>query len=224
MKHQDEFLKHFQNDRFRDRDGESGPWADSLRLKNTCFIPGGGGWGYIDILITEGFGFFEDLKRLDIGDVTWFPDANIAFSKDTDFVWQALQSAVEKLPDGSARLVSDIEAEMADWMNEPREHVERARAIRDSLDGNGWIRRCPFPQNPDVYQAILGYAVLLGQRKKIAIPSSTELTELGVNGAKKSRMGAVQKYCGGRAVALARLAIWMRTPNHTRGGRSASAT
>lgn len=137
--------------------------------------------------------------------VVWCPDANVAFLDATAPVWDALRLAALG-PYGARTVISGVaEAEMEEWLTDPRHHVDRAAAIKDALDAETWIRRTQLNRSSRLFSVACNYTHLLGVRRSLALPCSDGTTLVGTLATDKSdTMNSIQNTFGPRALGLAR--------------------
>jgi hypothetical protein len=89
----------------------------------TTFVAKAGGWDTVARVI----------RRSSHAQRVYFPDANIAFRDDTESVWNELRVAALSSRNGSVALAEPVQAEMEEWLKDPRRNAERAKDIRTAL-------------------------------------------------------------------------------------------
>lgn len=163
-----------------------------------------GGWQYIARLVATSADPATVKGR---PPVNWFPDANVGILTATEPVWDALRLVALASGRSPAILTAVVYDELKEWIELPYHDKRRANAIRESLQlGNaGWVRLFRLASDSPIWHAILGYARLLGMRRKLARPSKDGLTRVGTDAADKSgTMNAIANKIGRRALGLAK--------------------
>lgn len=137
--------------------------------------------------------------------VTWFPDANVAIRSDTDVVWNALRLAALESSTAPTVITEVVQAELKDWMDEPRHSQERAKAIQSAMARESWIRSLKMARLEPIDLAIIDYAYLLGARRSLVQPIPGGTTPIGTKADDKSAtMNTVKARFGERALELAK--------------------
>lgn len=137
-----------------------------------------GGWEYIANLIVDA----ADRRSV------VFPDANVKIRRDAACVWEALQKAYAQTFKPQAILTDVIEAELQEWLDDPRDQIDLAKEINRCIDANtGFIRRFCLQDLGDPYFEIGDYYTRLScMRRKLAIPVEDGKTIEGLDASDKS--------------------------------------
>lgn len=137
--------------------------------------------------------------------VMWFPDTNVAILDQAAPVWEAFRKAGLGSPDGVAVLSGVVEGELNEWLADPYRNPDRARAIRDSLRTQRWVRAYRVTPNHPLNPVLLWYTHLLGFRRQLACAGPDGRTPVGTDARDKSAtMNAIRAQIGPRAQGLAK--------------------
>jgi hypothetical protein len=154
-----------------------------------------GGWNNVARLVHASLGH----------SVSWFPDANVAILDETTGVWEALRLVALGSGGSTAFLTAIVREELREWLEDPHHHVDRSKALRDSLAGGTWARKFNLQPESRILTAILGYVRLLALRRFLARPTPDGMTMVATDPTKKSEtMNAIGNKIGRRAQGLAK--------------------
>lgn len=185
-------FNHLQNVEFRDeRCGIVFACDDRSRLRPT-YLMEPGDWRDVSQIIYASAKFRT----------AWLPDTNVAILDETTAAWDALRFAALGSSTGST-VITGVVRQV--WLENPRRHEDRAKAIHAALADETWARSFGLEDNSPILPAIFGYVRLLGLRRYLALPTLDGLTMVGTNPEKKSdTMNAIGNKVGRRAQSLAR--------------------
>jgi hypothetical protein len=137
--------------------------------------------------------------------VAWIPDANVAVLDITTPVWDALRAVALGNPRGSTVITSVVNAELAEWLDQPYRNQKRAADIKAALDGGTWIKKFRVGLSDPYNSALYGYTHLLGFRRFVTQHTGAGTTLVDTNPADKSgTMNAIRNRLGPRAQGLAK--------------------
>jgi hypothetical protein len=122
-----------------------------------------GGWGKVAEMV---------LSEVDTP-ILWVPDTCVKINPAANCFWEAAREAHSISFRPQVLLTEPIKSELTEWMNDPRDRPELARAIKASIEqGNGFLRFVDRTEIPSELAYVYNsYLYLTSIRRYLAIPN-----------------------------------------------------